>query len=356
MNADSGKNIARINDAAMPVVSVIVVTYNQEGTLGRTIDSILGQETGFAVEVLVSDDCSTDGTERVGREYAERFPGVVKYHRNERNLGVQGNYFGAMRRARGKYLADCAGDDYWIDPLKLAKEVKVLDENPDVTIVHTAWKNVKENSLSDAREKQEGIEDGNSDAKAEVGDCKIGAKDAKGATRISDIEVKFEAGKRMGERLIMTSGNPQLHLCTALYRRATALEILEQEEELMLNPEYRCEDLQLSVELAYRGTVAYLADETLAYTVGHESISSTEDYAKSFDFYFGTLKLRIELARKHGLDGRVGEFRELAHYVTSRAFKASSRERMKAIVELMDRYGIPPTPIGRIYRIMRGFM
>ena len=84
-----------------PIVSVIVCTYNQEGTIGAALDSILAQITDFDYEIVVADDCSTDGTRDICRDYSARFPDRIRLILNDENLGIADNYFGTLYECRG---------------------------------------------------------------------------------------------------------------------------------------------------------------------------------------------------------------------------------------------------------------
>ena len=120
-----------------PLVSIVVITYNQEESLPVTLDSLLSQKTSFPFEIVVGDDCSKDGTRAVIADYAERFPGVVRPIYNERNLGILGNYVSTLSQCRGKYRSACAGDDYWNDPEKLQLQVDIMEKNPEIGLVYT---------------------------------------------------------------------------------------------------------------------------------------------------------------------------------------------------------------------------
>jgi glucosyltransferase len=100
-------------------ISVIVATYNQEDTIARTLDSVLMQQCHVPIEIILGEDCSTDGTLAVCQRYADEHPDVIRLIANKQNKGLVDNYFDCMLAAQGKYIADCAGDDFWTDPLKL---------------------------------------------------------------------------------------------------------------------------------------------------------------------------------------------------------------------------------------------
>ncbi len=122
-------------------VSVCIVTYNQAPFIGQAIESALHQQTNFDFEILVGDDCSTDGTQDIIRSYQARYPDKVFPVLQTKNLGQNGlfNTNETYARARGKYIAAFDGDDYWTDLHKLQKQVDFLDANPDFsTCFHNA--------------------------------------------------------------------------------------------------------------------------------------------------------------------------------------------------------------------------
>lgn len=114
-----------------PVVSVCVVTYNHESYLAQCLDSLVMQQTNFAFEVIVGEDCSTDSTRKILREYEQKYPGIIKPIYHHRNVGAARNLFAhCLLMAKGKYIAICDGDDYWTDPLKLQRQVDFLEAHP----------------------------------------------------------------------------------------------------------------------------------------------------------------------------------------------------------------------------------
>lgn len=114
-------------------VSVIVITYNHSQYIKQCLDSILMQKTGFRFEVLVGDDASSDGTQDILRDYAQRYPGIFQMILREENLGPTKNAYDLFQRARGRYLAHCEGDDYWTDENKLQLQYEVMESRPDLS-------------------------------------------------------------------------------------------------------------------------------------------------------------------------------------------------------------------------------
>jgi glycosyltransferase involved in cell wall biosynthesis len=115
-------------------VSVLCLTYNQAAYIRQALDGFLMQKTGFEYEILVNDDCSTDGTRDILSEYAARHPNIVLNLQDENlwSQGVRGMFMRfLLPRARGEYVALCEGDDYWTDPAKLQTQADFLDQHPD---------------------------------------------------------------------------------------------------------------------------------------------------------------------------------------------------------------------------------
>ena len=115
-------------------VSVVCTAYNHEPYIRETLESFVSQETDFPFEVLVNDDASTDGTAAVIREYAERYPEIIRPFYQEKNLFSQGiNIYDAVLypAVRGEYIAACEGDDFWTDRNKLQRQADFLDSHPD---------------------------------------------------------------------------------------------------------------------------------------------------------------------------------------------------------------------------------
>lgn len=124
---------------SLPLVSVLVITYNQEAYIAQTLDSVLGQKCDFQFEIIVGEDCSTDRTRDIVKEYERKHPGIVRMITGERNVGLIGNVHRSEDAARGKYLAYLGGDDYWHNQGKIAKQVGFLESHPDYVLVHSEF-------------------------------------------------------------------------------------------------------------------------------------------------------------------------------------------------------------------------
>lgn len=124
---------------ALPKVTVCVVCYNQEHFIAQCLQSIVDQVTQFSFDVLVSDDCSTDGTRAIIQQFAQRYPAIIKPLWRETNLGAYQNFLQTHQTATASesaYICHCDGDDYWL-PGKLQAQADYLDQHSDCNVAFT---------------------------------------------------------------------------------------------------------------------------------------------------------------------------------------------------------------------------
>ena len=122
-------------DNSKPLVSICTITYNHEKYIADALDSFLMQETDFPFEILIDEDCSLDSTADIIRTYMKKFPNIINATLRDKNLGGGINSIENYKKAKGKYIALCEGDDYWTDPLKLQKQVNFLESHEEYNMV-----------------------------------------------------------------------------------------------------------------------------------------------------------------------------------------------------------------------------
>jgi len=132
-----------------PVVSVCCTTYNHEGYISEAIDGFLMQETDFPFEILIRDDCSTDKTAEIVKQYADKYPQLIKPVYEKENTFSKGvkPMSQLYKIAQGKYIAICEGDDYWTDSLKLQMQADFLEENDEYVVTYTSVEAFDENGI-----------------------------------------------------------------------------------------------------------------------------------------------------------------------------------------------------------------
>lgn len=138
-----------------PKVSILCITFNQSDFIQQTLDGFLSQITDFSYEIIIHDDCSTDGTTEIVKRYAKKYPDKIRLYLETENQYSKHNFEfikDMFVNAKGRYIATCEGDDYWTDNGKLQKQVDFLDENDDYAIAFHTTEVRYENSKSESYE------------------------------------------------------------------------------------------------------------------------------------------------------------------------------------------------------------
>ena len=299
------------------LISVIVCTYNQEDTVGRTLDSILAQECHLPVEIVVGDDGSTDGTRAVCQKYRDWHPDVIRLMPAAPNKGFVRNYFDCLQACRGKYIADCAGDDFWIDNHKLEKSSLLLEQAPGVGIVHTDWlRNNEHTGQLTSPEKPT----------------------ANGQQPTGNGQWSITDGASLLANILMPGERPAVHLCTALYRKDWICRAMHEYPQFFDPDTYRCEDVQIVFFLARMGNVGFLPDQTLAYSCGGTSVSNPDSEEKQFSFWANVTRLSYDLAQTFGITSTSLDrfFQARFHKLLMHAFR-SGKSSLKAEALLMQK-------------------
>ena len=118
-------------------VSVLCLAYNHEKYIRQTLDGFVMQKTNFRFEIIVHDDASTDTTADIIREYAQRYPALIRsvlqsVNQHSQKISIWKNHVNHL--IKGRYVALCEGDDFWTDPLKLQKQFDAMEANPECSM------------------------------------------------------------------------------------------------------------------------------------------------------------------------------------------------------------------------------
>ncbi len=246
-------------EGTIPLVCTNTLTYNHEPYIKECLEGILMQKTTFPVQILIHEDASTDKTADVLKEYQSKYPNLIKVffqHDNIYNLPCEEQL---KRRAEftsweiGKYVALCEGDDYWIDPLKLQKQVNFMEDNPEYGVCHTGYLYVFGKRFGKNRS-------------VERDDC------------LKDL---LEATSYIGT-------------LTALYRK----DIYDTLPHYFIEKNYPFGDLPLWIEFASVSKIKYLPEITAKYRVLLNSASHDEDIEKEIEFYKLSVDCRLFYSEK----------------------------------------------------------
>lgn len=301
-----------------PRVSVIIVTYNQAPTIGRAIDSVLAQKGEVTYEIVIGDDASTDGTREICEDYARRHPGLVKLLPKSPNKGVVDNYFDCLDLCRGEFVTDCAGDDYWTDPLKLERLAALLDAHPDANVAFSDWDVL--DSTTGARSKGSD----NSEALS------------------SDGTVHYPPDLLV--RVLNHVNSLPYNLTASLYRRAVVAEALATRPEMVRNANFGCEDLPIMALLASRGGAVGCPASTYTYVMSSGSMVGGDDNEKLVRFYTRSLRCTAILADHYGVERSLLKemFRAKSAYIIGMAFACRSRRLMDMAMRAVSEWPLRP--------------
>lgn len=254
-----------------PLVSVSMVTYNQREYIERTIESILNQRTDFPFEIVIGEDCSTDGTREIVLEYAEKFPDIIKAITSERNVGFHENAYRTSMACSGKYIAWCDGDDYWHRMDKLQIQADYLERHPECGLVH---------SDQDRLFEEHGIQ----------------------------IKSFFEAMDSVPpESFSVLSGWKGYNIltCTAMAHTAAVQEIIDG-EALYRGVDYiGGTDIPMFIEISMNSSVHYIPQSLATYVVRQSSACHFTDIRKQVEFTKSVTGCYLHLARKYNVQDEV---------------------------------------------------
>ncbi|MDE6278531.1 MAG: glycosyltransferase family 2 protein, partial [Paramuribaculum sp.] len=302
-----------------PDISVIVLTYNQQDTIARTIDSILSQQLpdGKSLEIVVSDDASTDSTRQIVEQMAAERPDVVRLLPGAPNKGVVTNYFSTLAQCRGRYITDCSGDDFMTDPLRLATQMELLDSDSDLIMVLTRF------------------------SKYEISTGTLIPSPLPKGHELTIINGAELLTPLLAHAPVNEIG--PIHLSTALLRADSVKRALAKEGDMIFNPDFGCEDLPLLAALfagagaAQRDNnrVALLPRDTMAYSVMNPAqITASSPTPRAAIYYASTLRATAILARHYGVD--FGSLYPYFRRVSAHAARLALRSRSRRATDILQ--------------------
>lgn len=242
-----------------PLVSVCMTAYNHAPYIARAIEGVLRQRTSFGVELILGEDCSTDNTLSICREYAERYPDRVRLITSGENVGMRENYRRTALAARGRYVAYCDGDDFWIDEEKLQRQVEALEADPSVGLCYTRSERRVEHS---------------------------------------DKRWEYPKGKMLThfEGLLFSN---TVENCTAVARR----DLIEQyynEVQPEKHPEWLTDDAPMWIWFSAQSKVVALERVTAVHSLLQESVSQSADYRKRIAFCDSLVDISLYFDERYG--------------------------------------------------------
>lgn len=129
-----------------PLVSVLMITFNHAPFVRAAVESVIAQKCDFDIEILIGEDCSTDGTRAICEELQAQYRRTIRLVTSDCNVGMHRNLARIWHRARGRYLAILEGDDYWSDRRKLDKQVELLESDRGAVLCGALARRIRRDS------------------------------------------------------------------------------------------------------------------------------------------------------------------------------------------------------------------
>lgn len=249
---------------ALPLASVLMITYNHAPYIKQAIESVLSQKTAFPFELVIGEDWSTDGTREIVLDYHKRHSDVIRIVASESNVGMRGNFLRTAALCRGKYIAFCEGDDCWQRADKLQLQVDYLEKHPECGLVH----------------------------------C--------------DQDRYYPRLGKMIRSFFRTTGNvpPQqfnvftgwgchIQTCTAMVRSELMREVLSDPTIYGNRDAIGGLDIPLFIEVAMRSGIGYIDESLATYTIHDASASNTSNPIRKARFCKCNIESYLYLAEKY---------------------------------------------------------
>ncbi|MBW8042187.1 MAG: glycosyltransferase [Planctomycetes bacterium] len=248
-----------------PVVSTFMVTYNHAPYIAQAIQGVLQQETKFPFELVIGEDCSTDGTREIVFDYQKSYPEIIRVVTSDKNIGARRNGIRTEKACRGKYIAYCEGDDYWHHPQKLQKQVDYLESHPECGLVHSDQDRYYERTGKKIR-------------------------DFFRTTNNIPLE-NFNIFRGWGHYHILT--------CTVIVRKHLIDKIIS-DPHIYRNDQYiGGSDIPLAIEVSMLSKIHYIDESLSTYTVRNESASNISNPLKRARFNKSVIEAYLYLAGKY---------------------------------------------------------
>ena len=255
-----------------PLVSVKMITYNQKPYIAQAIEGVLRQETSFPFELLIGEDCSTDGTREIVFDYQKKYPDIIKVITSDKNIGARKNSLRTYKACRGKYIAYCEGDDYWHHPKKLQMQVEYLEKHPECGLVFSDF-----------------------DCFFEVYNKRVNSyRKFHGMTnRIPEKKEEVLAALLYGKLLILT--------CTVCVRKCLSEKLTVSDPHLYESTHFLMGDTQRWAGVSQLSNLGFIDISLATHNVRKESTSQSRSVLKRSRFSFSNAELCLYLAQKYNL-------------------------------------------------------
>lgn len=256
-----------------PLVSVSMITYNHAAYIAQAIEEVLQQTTNFPFELVIGEDCSTDGTREIVFEYQKKHPNIIRVIASNNNVGAMKNGLRNVKACRGKYIAFCEGDDYWQSPHKLQKQADYLESHPKCGLVFSDYDFYYNKTKKIAKR----------------------VNYSKGIRPPMNLTIEQAIGPEGGV----------IRTCTIMVRKTLLEQVIEGDPYLHQNEMFLMGDIQLFAELTLISEVSYLPESLATYRIHDESATRSRDQRKTALFCKSACEIKLYLCNKHKLSEHI---------------------------------------------------
>jgi glycosyltransferase involved in cell wall biosynthesis len=255
-----------------PLISVKMITYNHLPYISQAIEAVLKQEIKFPFELVIGEDCSTDGTRELVLNYENKYPNIIRVIKSDTNVGMKKNSLRTLMACRGKYISYCEGDDYWHNPLKLQKQAEYLEAHPECGLIYSSYD----------------------------------VYHVKSKRYISDF-VNYRKWKMPEEwtlaEYIISSGGRSVgvHTCTVMARRDLCVQIVEADPYLHQSEHFLMGDTQLWAEMINIAKTHYINESLATHNITEESATRSKDVIKPLRFGVSNAEMVLYLCDKYNI-------------------------------------------------------
>jgi glycosyltransferase involved in cell wall biosynthesis len=264
-----------------PLVSANMMTYNHAPFIIEAIEGVLQQKTDFPFELVIGEDCSTDGTREIVIEYQKKYPDIIRVITSDENVGMKINGLRTMSACRGKYIAFCEGDDYWHHPYKLQKQVDYLESHPECGMVFA--------------------------------DCDVYHNSSRKLIKNVRLSAGFQSSMKLSIEQILENKKIRRWpwTCTAMFRKNLYEQIAGSDPYLHQSDKFLLGDVQIWAELSSISEVVYIPECLATYRFLDESATHNADPRKVLKFWISLSEMELYLCDKHMLSENIRRKAEL---------------------------------------------
>jgi glycosyltransferase involved in cell wall biosynthesis len=258
-------------------VSVNMLTYNHASHIARAIEGVLHQETAYPYELVIGEDCSTDGTRDIVWEYQGRHPDIIRVVTSDENVGAIKNEDRIALVSRGQYVAYCEGDDYWHRRDKLQRQVDFMENHPQCGLVYSDYDRYE----------------------VETGD--------------TVREFLKSSGRRPPQPIQMAdilTGQAGILTCTVLARRELIDHIRNADPYLYRETNFPMTDTQLWAEVSHIAAVHRIDESLATHQILAESLAHSKDMRKDLRFWIANAEMCLYLCTKYDLPACIRDMHE----------------------------------------------